>query len=215
MDSVAYGAVSMPPIIGYGAGGHARSLMDAVATGGVFELVAFVDDDPARAGTTMHGVPVVAALEGVDAEHAFVGVGGVAERDARRTAFAKLRAAGFELPAIVHGSAVVAATVTLGAGVQILAQAVVNTAAVLGDGAIVNTGAIVEHDCVVGPSAHLGPRAVVGGDAEIGESAHVGMGAVVIEGVRVGEGAFIAAGAVVTRDVPAGERVAGLPARPF
>ena len=28
----------MPPIVGYGAGGHARSLMDAIATGGVLTL---------------------------------------------------------------------------------------------------------------------------------------------------------------------------------
>jgi UDP-perosamine 4-acetyltransferase len=205
----------MPPIVGYGAGGHARSLMDAIATGGVYELVAFVDDDAARAGTDMHGVPVVGTFDAVrEVGHAFVGIGGVTDRDPRRAAFAKLRAEGFELPPIVHGTASVSALATLGAGAQILAGAVVNTAAVLGDGAIVNTGAIVEHDCVIGTSAHLGPRAVVGGDAEIGESAHVGMGAIVIEGIRVGEGAFIAAGAVVTRDVPAGERVAGVPARP-
>jgi UDP-perosamine 4-acetyltransferase len=188
--------------------------MDAITTGGVFELVAFVDDDPARHGTQMHGVPIRdRPPDGVS--HAFVGVGGVERRDARREVFARLTAAGFELPPIVHGSAAVSALATLGAGAQVLAAAVVNTAAVLGDGAIVNTGAIVEHDCVIGPSAHLAPRAVVGGHAEIGESAHVGMGAVVIEGVRVGEGAFVAAGAVVTRDVPAGERVAGLPARPM
>src|SRR3954469_13008724 len=138
----------MPPIVGYGGGGHARSLMDAIATGGVFELVAFVDDDPARAGTTMHGIPVIGALDQVNATHAFVGIGGVADRDARRAVFAKLVAAGFQLPPIIHGTASVSALATLGAGAQILAATVVNTGAVLGEGAIINTGAIVEHDCV-------------------------------------------------------------------
>ncbi len=209
----------MPPIVGYGAGGHARSLMDAIATGGVFELVAFVDDDPAT--DSMHDVPVrtgqsaLAQLREEGVAHAFVGVGGVEQRDARRRVFGLLRAAGFELPPIVHGSASVSALAALGAGAQVLAHAVVNTAAVLREGAIVNTGAIVEHDCDVGVSAHLGPGAVVGGGAVIGESAHIGMGAVVVEGVRVGEGAFVAAGAVVTSDVPAGERVGGIPARPL
>ena len=209
----------MPPIVGYGAGGHARSLMDAIATGGVFELVAFVDDDPTA--ETMHEVPIyagetaLARLREDGVAHAFVGVGGVAERDPRRQVFARLVAAGFELPPIVHGSAAVSALATLGAGSQVLAHAVINTAAVIGEGAIVNTGAIVEHDCDIGASAHLGPRAVVGGDAVIGENAHIGMGAVVVEGITVGEGAFVAAGAVVTSDVPAGERVGGIPARPL
>ncbi len=202
-------------IVGLGAGGHARSLLEALRSAGRYEVVALVDDDPSRAGGVVLGVPVVASLEEVDAALAFVGVGGVADAGPRRRAFARLRDAGYELPPVVHASAVVSPWATLGLGAQVLAGAIVNAAAVLGDGAIVNTGAIVEHDCVVGASAQLGPRAVVGGDATVGDAAHVGMGAVVLEGRTVGDGAFVAAGAVVTRDVPAGARVAGVPARPL
>ena len=46
------------PIIGYGAGGHARSLLEAIASRGRYEVVALVDDDPALEGTTVLGVPV-------------------------------------------------------------------------------------------------------------------------------------------------------------
>jgi sugar O-acyltransferase (sialic acid O-acetyltransferase NeuD family) len=205
------------PIIGYGAGGHAKSLLEALRSEGRFEVVALVDDDPARDGGELLGVPVVArSVESWrgDVEHAFVGVGGVVAVDPRRRAFARLEAAGFVLPPVVHASAAVSERADLGRGAQILAQAVVNAAARIGDGAIVNTGAIVEHDCVVGRSAHLGPRAVIGGEVEVGEGAHVGMGAVVVEGLRVGAGAFVAAGAVVAADVADGAWVAGVPARP-
>jgi UDP-perosamine 4-acetyltransferase len=207
-------------IIGYGAGGHARSLLEALRSGGRFDVVALADDDPAVVGTEVLGVPVVesSALERFRAdgvEHAFVGVGGVVSSAARRHAFARLDAAGFTLPEVAHGSAVVSPWAELGRGVQLLALAVVNAAAVLGDGAIVNTGAIVEHDCVIGASAHLGPRAVLGGDVTVGEDTHIGMGAVVVEGKRVGSGALVAAGAVVAGDVPDGARVRGVPARPW
>jgi UDP-perosamine 4-acetyltransferase len=204
------------PIIGYGAGGHAKSLLEALRSEGRFEVVALVDDDPARDGADLLGVPVVARpVESWrdDVEHAFVGVGGVVEVDPRRRAFARLEAAGFVLPPVVHASASVSERADLGRGAQILAQAVVNAAARIGDGAIVNTGAIVEHDCVLGRSAHLGPRAVIGGEVEVGEGAHVGMGAVVVEGRRIGAGAFVAAGAVVAADVPDGAWAAGVPAR--
>jgi UDP-perosamine 4-acetyltransferase len=197
------------PIVGYGAGGHARSLLEAIRTAGQFEVIGFVDD--ARTGA-FEGIPILDALP--DGGHAFVGVGGVVEREARRNLFALLSDAAFELPVIAHATALISTRAQLGRGVQVLARASINAGARIEDGAILNTGAIVEHDCVIGASAHLGPRAVVGGDAQVGESAHVGMGAVVIEGVRIGEGAFVAAGAVVIRDVPAGERVAGVPARP-
>jgi UDP-perosamine 4-acetyltransferase len=202
-----------PPIIGYGAGGHARSLLEAIRSAGAYEAVALVDDDSGR--TEMLGVPVLARLDEVrGVEHAFVGVGGVADRETRTRVFARLLEAGFALPPIVHATAAVSPWAELGRGVQILALAVVNAGAVLRDGAIVNTGAIVEHDCVVGVAAHLGPRATLGGDVTVGHGAHVGMGAVVVEGVRVGAGAFIAAGAVVIGDVPDGARAQGVPARP-
>jgi sugar O-acyltransferase (sialic acid O-acetyltransferase NeuD family) len=205
------------PIIGYGAGGHAKSLLEALRSEGRFEVVAMVDDDPARDGGDLLGVPVVERpVESWrdEVEHAFVGIGGVAAVDARRRAFARLEAAEFVLPPVVHPSATVSEWAELGRGAQILAQGVVNASARIGDGAIVNTGAIVEHDCVLGRSAHLGPRAVIGGNVEVGEGAHVGMGAVVVEGLRIGAGAFVAAGAVVVADVPDGEHVAGVPAKP-
>jgi UDP-perosamine 4-acetyltransferase len=207
------------PIIGYGAGGHAKSLLEALRSAGRFEVVALVDDDPELAGAEVLGVPVRAPagdLELLRAEgigHAFVGVGGVLSADPRARAFGRLVAAGFTLPEVVHAGAAVSPWAALGRGAQVLALAVINAAAALGDGVIVNTGAIVEHDCTVGDHAHIGPRAVLGGHVTVGERAHVGMGAVVVEGTRVGVGAFVAAGAAVVKDVPDGARVAGVPAR--
>lgn len=209
------------PLIGYGAGGHARSLVETIRSGDRFYVAALVDDDLSASRAPVLGVPVrlgheaIAAARAEGVEQAFVAIGGVAGREARRRAFDRLVAAGFALPAIVHRTASVAASAVLGDGAQVLAMAVVNAAATVGDGAILNTGAIVEHDCVVGRSAHLAPRATLGGHVTVGDGAHVGMGAVVVESVTVGAGAFVAAGAVVVADVAVGARVAGVPARPL
>jgi len=172
------------------------------------------------AGAELFGVRVVSpeGLEQLRANgvtHAFVGVGGIGVSSGRRGIFERLVTAGFELPAIIHASAIVSPWATLRRGVQVFAAAVVNADAEIGAGAIVNTGAIVEHDCRVGAHAHVAPGACLAGLASVGESAHVGIGAVVIEGVRIGPGALVGAGAVVIRDVPEGARVAGVPARPL
>ena len=206
------------PILGLGAGTHAKSILEAIRSAGRFEVAALVDDDPARAGSELLGVPVVSAdaLEELRANgvaHAFGGVGGVGRSSGRRRVFERLADAGFELPPIVHASAVVSPWATLGRGAQVLAAAVVNAQAEIGDGAIVNTGAIVEHDCQIGVHAHVAPGARLAGLVSVGEGAHVGIGAIVIEGVRIGAEALVAAGAVVLRDVPDSARVAGVPAR--
>ena len=97
------------PIVGLGAGTHAKSLLEAIRSKGEFHVVGLVDDDPTRAGTTLLDVSV-SGPEGFETgrpdgvEHAFCGVGGVGSSAARRSAAARLLEAGFELPPIVHQS---------------------------------------------------------------------------------------------------------------
>lgn len=201
------------PIVGVGAGGHAKSVLEAIRSAGEYEVVALVDDDPVLAGTELLGIRVTAGPP-TGARHAFLGVGGIGDPGPRQRVCERLLADGFELPPIIHASAAVSPWATLGRGAQILAAAVVNADATLGDGVLINTGAVIEHDCAIGDYAHVAPNATLGGGVTVGAGAHVGMGAVVIEGRRVGASAFVAAGAVVIADVPDGARVAGVPARP-
>lgn len=214
----AAGTPQLLPIVGLGAGGHARAVLEAIRSAARFEVAALVDDDPARAGEQVLGVPIVGpeALERLHAEgvaHAFAGIGGVGNNSARRQVFERLLAAGFELPAIVHASAVVSPWARLGRGAQVLAGAIVNAEAEIGDDVIVNTGVIVEHECRLGAHAHLAPGVRLAGLVTVGDGAHVGIGAAVIERVRIGRDALVGAGSVVLRDVPDGARVAGVPAR--
>jgi sugar O-acyltransferase (sialic acid O-acetyltransferase NeuD family) len=202
-----------------GAGGHARSILDALRTsGGTLEPVAFTDPEPALHGSTIGGIPIVGddekllELLGDGVRAASLGVGGVADNRPRAALHAHLTALGFELPSVVHGSAHVAPSATLGAASVVLAGAVVGPATTVGDDVIIGSGTVIEHDCAIGDHVHVASGSVLGGAVVIAAGAHVGLGATILQGRHVGEWAIVGAGAVVTRDVPAGETVTGCPA---
>jgi sugar O-acyltransferase (sialic acid O-acetyltransferase NeuD family) len=207
-------------IAGFGAGGHAKCLVEAVRSVHRYRLVALLDADPARVGASVMGLDVLdqadlSSLRSEGVELAFVGIGHVGDAAPRRRAAAALREAGFRLPEIVHGSASVAVSAVIDDGAQIMAGAIVGAEAVIRRDAIVNAGAIVGHDAHIGECAHLASGSRVAGGAFIGDGALIGAGAVVIQGRSVGVGAVVGAGAVVLDDVPAYARVGGAPARPL
>ena len=139
-----------------------------------------------------------------------LGVGG---NHAREAVVERCRKAGARLVTLVHPSAVVSSTATLGEGVVVMAGAVINPEAQVGAAAIVNTGAVIEHECRVGEYAHLSPNATMGGAAALGRSSHLGLGAVILPGVKVGDDTIVGAGAVVVGDLPGGVVARGVPAR--
>jgi sugar O-acyltransferase (sialic acid O-acetyltransferase NeuD family) len=140
-----------------------------------------------------------------------VAIGGAHGRT-RRTLGRELMEAGLKPFDVIHPSAVVSRTATMGEGCHVLAGAVLCARAKIGDWCILNTRAAVDHECRCGNGVHIGPGATVTGLVEIEDDAFIGAGAVVLPRIHVGRGAIVGAGAVVTMDVPAGSVVTGIPA---
>jgi len=201
----------------YGAGGHGKVVADVASSAG-FEVLGFIDDAPPRQAMKIWGLPV-SSWEQIRARRPELGdvavALGIGDNRARQRCYERVTAEGLLVPALVHASAVVATTATIGPGAVVMALAAVNPDAAVGEGAILNTGCVVEHDCRVGRFAHLSPNSALGGEVRIGDWAHLGLGAVVLPGIVVGAGARVGAGAVVHRDVPDGATVVGVPARPL
>ncbi|WP_417472418.1 acetyltransferase [Luteimonas mephitis] len=117
------------------------------------------------------------------------------------------------LPAIIHRTAFIATTATLGEGSQVLALAAVCANTKLGRSVIINTASSVDHDCVIGDGTHIAPGARLAGEVTVENCAFIGTGAIVLPRICIGRGAIIGAGAVVTRDVANNVIVVGNPAR--
>lgn len=207
------------PVIGIGAGGHAKVVIDILKLGRRYDVVGLLDPRAELHGGAVMGVNVLGddlLLESLLARgirHVFIGVGSTASAGPRERLYRELRGRGFAVVSAVHPRAVVSGAAVVGDGVTIGPGAIVNAAARLGENVIINSGAIVEHDCVVGDHAHIATGAHLASTVTVGRGAHVGVGAAVRQCIRIGDGAVVGAGAAVVADVPDATVVVGVPAR--
>ena len=184
----------MKNVIGVGAGGHARVVIDTLSLEREVDIQALVDADPRLHGQSLYDIPILGddsllrrfLEQGL--EDAFVGIGGGGDSCCRQQAFHRLKEEGFRILSVVHPHAYVSARAELEEGVQILVAGVVNAGAEIGRNSLVNSGAVVEHDCIIQRDVHIATGARLGGGVLVEAGAHVGMGATVIQGVRIGGG---------------------------
>lgn len=200
----------MTEVVIWGAGGHGKVVYDVVTSAG-HEVVAWLDDRGLE--TERYGRPVLetARLDSLMQRHAGLHVVVAVGDNRARTRIA----AGLTAPLLtaVHASAVVHASVRLGAGTIVMPGAVINIDSVVGDNCIVNTGATIDHDCRIGNGVHLAPGTHLAGTVTVLEGAFVGIGASVLPQRSIGAWSMVGAGAVVTRDVPDAATAVGVPAR--
>ncbi len=207
-------AVSNPPLIVVGGGGHAKVLVSSLLLSGR-EILGFVDVNPSV-------VKLLSISNLGDDSAVFAhfpeqirlvnGMGSINSAIRRREIFEKFRERGYAFEPVIHPSAIVSPEVEIDEGVQIMAGAVIQPGTRLGENAIVNTGACVDHDCWIGAHVHIAPGVTLSGDVRIGRCSHIGTGATIIQGIKIGSGCVVGAGAVVIRDVPDEVTVAGVPA---
>ncbi len=201
------------PLIIYGASGHAKVVIDTARSMGGFDIIACIDDDPAKAGTVHMGVPVLGSIDQVSRWHKaqlFLAIG---DNAVRLRIAAGLGQHQVTYATLIHPRAVVAGDVVIGAGSLIAAGAVVQPGSRLGEQVIINTLAGVDHDGDIGDGAHVAPGAHLAGRVKVGRGSMIGVGASVRDGINIGSGSLIGAGAVVVSDIPDGVTAYGNPAR--
>lgn len=201
----------------FGAGGHAKVIIDAVERQRIYEVALLVDADPSRVGTSVLGHEVQEEALGFEAlsegiRHAIVAIG---NNEIRRRIADIARGKGLTLATVIHPGSVVARSAQLGAGTLVMPGAIINADARVGANVIVNTGAVIEHDCRIGDDVHIGPHATLCGGVAVGAGSLIGAGATVLVGVSIGQGVLVGAGSTVLAGVPDGARVAGSPCRPL
>jgi sugar O-acyltransferase (sialic acid O-acetyltransferase NeuD family) len=203
-----------------GAGGFGRETAQAVhalnGSGGAWRLLGYVDDDPEHHGAMVAGSVVLGGRDVLDRwpdAAVVVCTGRPGDYTSRMRIVGELGLPPERYATIVHPSAAVSASSSLGSGCVLLAQVALTAGVRVGAHVAIMPHATLTHDDVISDFATIAAGARLGGGACVGQAAYIGAGAIIGEGRTVGAFALVGMGAVVTRDVPSREIWAGVPAR--
>ena len=173
----------MPNLLIMGAGGFGRMVYETAQQTGQFQKIAFLDDASKDSRVIGKCVDYPAWIKQYPCAVAALGNNVTRLRWTRQ-----LIEAGFEVPAIVHPTAVVSPSAQLGQGSFVMQRAVLNTNVTLGVGCLINSGAIVDHDSQIGDGAHIGLGSVVKANCQVEAGRKVEAGEVIFSTHRKIEG---------------------------
>ena len=180
------------PVYLYGAGGHAKVILDLLKSNDITVSEIF-DDNPAI--ESFMGIPV---SHGNICSPLIISIGNnqirkiIAER-IDRDIFSSFQ---YDKTAIISDCA------SIEKGTVVMQGAIVQSSVKIGKHCIINTGASIDHDCRIQDYVHIAPGSTLCGNVAVGEGTFIGAGTVVIPNIKIGKWAVIGAGSVVTHDIP-------------
>lgn len=185
-------------IILIGGGGHCKSVIDVIEQQNSFVIAGIVDKKE-LVGTKVLGYEVIGCDDDLAElfqkyKNALVTVGQIKSNEVRVKLFTKLKAIGYNLPAIISPLAYVSQHATVDEGSVVMHHALINASANVGKNCIINTKALIEHDVVVENYCHISTGAILNGGVLVKENSFVGSNSVSKEYITID--GFIKAGSV-------------------
>jgi len=187
----------------YGASGHGKVVVDILVAMG-YQFGGWIDDRKMPHSQTWETF----CKDKTTAKLAL----GIGDNLSRSKIAQKILDSGFELPILIHPSAIISPSAVLHSGTVVMPLAVVNANSSIGEGCIINTGSVIEHDCELESFIHVSPRTALAGGVKIGSYTHIGMGSNIIQNLSIGHHCVIAAGSTVLQDADSYSMLAGTPA---
>lgn len=182
----------------YGAGGHAKVIADCIISQGL-PMKGFIDDNLKRIERTHYSFPVLPGRSSILMEDRLIL--GIGNNTVRKDLARELSELYIFSQAIIHQSAVISPSVTLGEGTCCMAGVIVNADSVIGRHVILNTGAQVDHDCMIADCVHIAPGAILCGGVKVGEGSLLGVGCTILPGISIGKDCIVGGGTVVINDL--------------
>ncbi len=151
MNLLILGAGSQGPVV--------KEIAEAV---GVFQEIAFLDDDPANRLAMDACGHFEKYLESFP-----IAIPSFGDCDLRCLWADKLEAAGFLLPKLIHPSATISSSALLAEGVVIEAKAILSGGVRVSRNTIISAGAVLDKGCTVGANTHIGCSCTIAKDSVV------------------------------------------------
>lgn len=203
-------------VIIVGAGGFGREVLqylkDAVVHRPEVSIKGFLDDNPLVEESCLE-IPLLGAradYEIQDEDRFIVSIG---NPEGRSRVIREMETDGARFFTLVHPTAHIAKTATIGEGCIICPFCAVGNMARLEDHVVMTWYSSVAHDAYAAPFSVFSPYSTINGHARVGTGVFLGAHAVVNPLQVVGDWSRIAAGAIVYKEVPPGRLAMGNPAK--
>jgi acetyltransferase-like isoleucine patch superfamily enzyme len=195
-------------ILIFGAGLGATQVLDILDHDDAQHAIAVVDDDRARFGQDVEGIPIVGGAEravqlfGAGAFDA--AVISISTSVPVRTRLRQLcERAGIPLTNAIDPTARIARGVTFGSGNVVCANCHFGVGTVVGDNNFISAYNSFDHHSELGCDISTGPGCMTSGLVTIGDRCRLGTGIFIEPHVTLGAGVQVASGAVIVSAVPA------------
>lgn len=154
-----------------GAGGHGQVVSEIARELG-YDHIEFLDDNYKDAIGGLSDIEKYAS----EFEFAFVAIG---KNKNRSDLIEILVKHGYKIPVLIHPTAYVSKSATLGAGTVVAPMAVVNANTTIGVGGIISAAAVVDHNVVIGEFAHIDAGVIVKSGGAVASFTKIDAGQVV------------------------------------
>ncbi|MCG8502956.1 MAG: acetyltransferase [Firmicutes bacterium] len=194
----------MKDIVVFGAGGHAKVVIDMIEKQGDFKVIGLIDPYKTQS-EKQFGYSILANHEDFSIlNKVFGGIVAIGDNWIRHRVTLRINNVDpdFNFITVIHPFASIARGVKIGKGTVIMAGAVINSDTLIGEHCIVNTNASIDHDSMVGHYVSMAPNTSTGGRVKIDDYAAIGLGANIIHNRAIGKHTVIGAGSTVIRDIP-------------
>lgn len=203
----------MKELVIVGAGGHGIEMVWLARRCGR-KIKGFLDNTPAKIGTSILGESVLGSIESrnnyLDCEF-IIAVGNPRGRKKiLDTFFSSER---YQFATLIDPTALLGENIKIGEGSMVCAGCILTVNVNIGQHCIVNINANLSHGTCIGNFVTIAPSASISGDVSIQDFVEIGANAVVREKLTIEQGAMVGMGAVLTKDVEKNHVMVGNPAK--
>lgn len=187
-------------VVIFGAGGHAKVVVDIVEQARERFCISIVDQDKRRTGESFCGYTIHASLEDVSRDNYKVIVA-IGCNIVRKKIYSEILLMDRDFFSAIHISAIISSKATVGSGTVIMPGVIVNADAHVGRHCILNTKCSIDHDCSIEDGVHIAPGATLCGNVVVGEGSFIGAASTILPNLKIGRNVIVGAGTTVRENI--------------